>query len=44
MVCVHTSLQSVKVFKEPGKEQDTRWSDIRASNFQEFSSNSLKKI
>ena len=28
MPCVNTSLQSVNVFKEPGKEQDTRQSDI----------------
>ena len=44
MPCVNTSLQSVNVFKEPGKEQDTRQSDISTSNFQEFSPNSLKKI
>ena len=30
--------------KQERKEQDTRWSDIRTSNFQEFSSNSLNKI
>ena len=30
--------------KQERKEQDTRWSDICTSNFQEFSSNSLKKI